>query len=116
MKVIEITIDGKKYTSDTGVQMVTPIHEQTKVDYPEDLEVRVVMNDEDGLRYMAEFIVPHNQVLMSSDQKEYFDFIVLRQVPTRYINESNLYDIIKIDTNLVATGNNLAAEPFQSAM
>lgn len=59
-----------------------------------DLSVKVDVFDSDDNKYVAEFTVPYVQVLMNCDLNEYTDFTRAKKVPTKLLNQQNLYDVI----------------------
>ncbi len=103
MNEIKIKHNGMILFSGDSLPMVVPYANQRHSTGYDDVEVWLIMTDEYGQKYKAEFVIKHDMILMTADQKEYFDFIVTRQVKRKHLNEANLYDIIKIDTCIPRT-------------
>lgn len=91
METINIEKDGISLSSRGSDPVISRICDNID-NY--DLSVKVDVFDSEDNKYVAEFNLPYLQVLMNSDLEEYRDFIRAKNVPSKLLNQENLYDVI----------------------
>lgn len=99
---VTFTYFGKKYCSCGAQPVVVKQNLRRLKSYNDaDMEVKLVVFDEDAKRYIAEFIIPHEQVLLMYDQTQYVSFIKRKFIPIELLNDENVFNMTEIESEYI---------------
>lgn len=92
---LEISLDGKSYKADNVIPY--NMNHIGRIDGNSDemyMELKLDVYDDNGNLCVAEYRIPHSQVLMRCNLCAYTDFMAKRYVPLEFFMDSNIYDVI----------------------